>query len=307
MTHSPSLRGPLLVLAAAVMWSTGGVCIKLLSDYSTLAASAGRSLVTALFFLALLRGRVRPSRDALPAVAVGAVAYAAVVTAFVAATKLTTAANAILLQSSAPLWVAAWGFLRGAERPGAAEIASLVLGGGGMALCVLGSGGAGAATLPNARLGDVLALFSGVAFATLMVVLRGAALRAREAGSQRGDTGILVLFHGNLLSALVGIVPLLEQLPTPAIPGKPALLGWLVLIWLGVGQLGGGYWLFQRGIRTTRALTASLLALLEPVVNPVWVALVVREFPSPWTVAGGGLVIASCVLAVAGARRAEAG
>ena len=78
-----------------------------------------------------------------------------------------------------------------------------------------------------------------------------------------------------------------------------------MLIWLGVGQLAGGYWCYQRGLRTTRALTASLITLIEPVLNPLWVALFVGEMPSRGTAVGGVFVLASVVLSLVGRQQAN--
>lgn len=293
------LRGPLLVLGAAIMWSTGGVCIKLLSEWRPLAASSGRSLVTALFFLTLLGGRIIPARASISRVILGAVAYAGVVTAFVFATRLTTAANAILLQSTSPLWVAAWGFLTGDEKPTWRELTGLAIGGLGAAMCIAGTKIDPTKSLEHAQLGNMLALLSGVSFATLMVVLRHTGLEAdAERASGKPGTGTLVLFYGNLLAGLVGIHALIPLLGTPGIPGKPVWMGLALILWLGVGQLGGGYFLFERGVRTTRALTASLISLAEPVLNPVWVAFVVGERPPSATIFGGVCVLIACVLAM---------
>jgi len=287
------------VLGAAIMWSTGGVCIKLLSEWRPLAASSGRSLVTALFFLALLGGRIIPARTSVSRVILGAMAYTGVVTAFVFATRLTTAANAILLQSTSPLWVAAWGFLTGDERPTWRELTGLAIGGFGAALCIAGTRIDPTKNLEHAQLGNILALLSGISFATLMVVLRHTGLEAEsERASGKPVTGTLVLFYGNLLAGLIGIHALIPLLGTAGIPGQPVWMGLALVLWLGIGQLGGGYFLFERGVRTTRALTASLISLAEPVLNPVWVALVVGERPPSATIFGGVCVLIACVLAM---------
>lgn len=298
------LRGDLFVLAGALLWSSGGVCIKALDGLNPWAISAGRSGLCALVLLAMLRGRVAPRRCDLGAAALGSVVFACVVTTFVIANRLTTAANAILLQYTAPIWVALHTWAADQRRPTGREIAALVLGASGVLLCVREgltvfreSG-----TAPLALMGDTLALLSGIFFAALIVILRrfGQATRTRK---DDPPLSLLVLFHGNILAALAGFPALATGLGGAWVTGHDPLLGWLILLWLGVGQLGGGYWFFQRGVRTTAALTASLLCLIEPVLNPVWVALAVGEVPDSGTLAGGALVLASVTLALVGRGR----
>ncbi|MDX2174854.1 MAG: DMT family transporter [Candidatus Sumerlaeia bacterium] len=303
---SPGWVGPVSVLAGAVLFSTGGMGIKLLSEWPPLAVSAGRSLLTALFFAALLRGRVLPDRAAAPWVAAGALAYCGVVSGFVFGSRLTTAANAILLQSTAPLWIALFGWLWLRERPARGELAALLLGGVGMAFCIGGSSEAevaGGSAL--ARLGDLVSLASGVAFAALIVLLRHATHRLGEGESGSGTALRMILF-GNLVAASFGVPSLIENLGVAAVPERPLWAGLALLAWLGFGQLGGGYFFVQRGLRSTAPLAASLLLLLEPVLNPIWVALAVGEVPPRGTFIGGAFVLAACAAASLGGRRSEA-
>lgn len=293
-------RGPALVLAGAVLFSTGGAGIKLLDGWPALAVSGARSLVTALFFAVLLGGRLSVAPGMRRWLAAGALAYCGVVSGFVFGSKLTTAANAILLQSTAPLWIAlfAWGIL--SRRPTRGEFAALGLGGVGMALCIGGSDAsavAGGASGAAARLGDIVSLLSGGCFAALFLLLRHVSRHQPASGPSAGQQ---IIFYGNLAAACAGIVTVAGQVDVPPISGSPALLGWLLLLWLGVGQLGGGYFLVQRGLRTTAPLTASLLCLVEPVLNPIWVAMLVGEIPARGTVAGGAFVLAACFAATLG-------
>lgn len=302
------LRGEIYILLAAFLWSTGGSCIKLLDGYSPWTISAGRSLVCALFFLVLARGRLTvPSSVRMWATAC-AVTYTLTVLSFVTATRWTTAANAIILQYTAPLWIAVLGWVFLKERPSVWEIAALIAGGIGVALC-LGEGVswfASQGVWTQGLWGDVIALCSGLAFAGLTI-----ALRRVSKGSpvpQRGEApvALVCLMYGNLLAALIGAPALLSQFSMPGIPDRAPVFGWLVLLWLGLGQLGGGYWFFQRGLRTTRALTASLISLIEPVINPVWVALLVGEIPSVSTFFGGVFVLISVVLCLTGSAKRSA-
>jgi len=315
--------GALLILAAALFWSTGGAGIKRLDGFSPWAVSGGRSILCALFLWGLSGWRIRPSaRGAWPWVAAGAAIYAFVVTSFVVANRLTSAANAILLQYTAPLWIAAAGWVGARrERPSGREWAALGAGLLGVGFCVgegatfLARGGA----MTRGLLGDAISLASGVAFAAITLVVRRlnrhhapgeasanspiASVDSSQSNTlirpRPADDALLCLVLGNVLAALLGVPALIAELPHAAgVPGKPLWVGWCLLLWLGWGQLGAGYWFFQRGLRTTRALTASLLCLVEPVLNPVWVACVIGERPARGTLIGGVFVLVSVGLSL---------
>ncbi len=184
------LRSRLLVLAAAVLWSTGGAAIKL-CGLSAWQIAGGRSLVAALFLLAAApEARRRPSPRALAV----AVAYAFTVVLFVLATKLGTAANAIFIQDSAPLWVLVLSPVLLGERPGRGELLAVPVYAGGLALFFLDELSVGQLA------GNAAALASGVAFAFSIVGLR--ALRG---------AGPSALAWGNIVAA-VGLFQLLPVL-----------------------------------------------------------------------------------------------
>jgi len=277
------LRSRLLVLAAAVLWSTGGAAIKL-CGLSTWQIAGGRSLVAGLFLVAAVReARARPSPRIL---AVG-VAYAFTVVLFVWATKLGTAANAIFIQDTAPLWVlllSPW-LLR--ETPTRGELAAVPVYAAGLALFFLDE------LSPGQLAGNLAALASGVAFSFSIVGLR--ALRAR---------GPSALAWGNFLAA-AATLPLWSSGPSPS-PLDLALV-----VYLGVFQLGLAYLAFSRGISGTPAVEASLLILLEPVLNPVWAFFLAGERPGPWALAGGAVILGATAWrtvapALAARRRASA-
>ena len=257
------LASRLLLLAAAVLWSTAGAAIKL-SSLTGWQISGGRSLVAGVFLLLAVReSRVRPT---LRSVLV-AIAYAFTVILFVLATKLTTAANAIFIQDAAPLFVlvlSPW-LLR--EMPTRGELLSIPVYALGLGLFFLDELSGGQA------LGNVIALFSGVAFAFSIVGLR---LLRHE--------GPAALVQGNLLAAAIAL-PVGLSGPAPG-PVDLALVGYL-----GVFQLGLAYLCFSRGLVKTPAVEASLLVLLEPVLNPVWTFLAMGERPGPWALAGGAVVL----------------
>lgn len=259
------LQSRLLLLAAAVLWSTAGAAIKS-CGLDGWQIAGGRSLVAAALLLAVVReARVRPTLRVLAV----AVAYAFTVVLFVVATKLTTAANAIFIQDTAPLWVlllSPW-LLR--ERPTRGELLAIPVYGAGLGLFFLDELTAGQVT------GNLLALASGVAFACSIVGLR----------LLRHD-GPAALVYGNLVAALAVL---------PLWPRGPAATGTdlAILVYLGIFQLGLAYLAFSRGVTGTPAIEASLLILLEPVLNPIWTFLVAGETPGPWAVAGGAVVLAA--------------
>ncbi len=261
------LRSRLLLLAAAVLWSTAGAAIKS-CRLDAIQIAGGRSLVAAAFLLATVRAaRARPDRKVL----LVAVAYAFTVVLFVVATKLTTAANAIFIQDTAPLFVLLASPVLLGERPTRGELVAVPVFGLGLGLFFLDE------LSPGQTLGNVVALGSGVAFAGSIIGFR--TLRAR---------GPAALAWGNLFAA-AATLPLWGRGPAPA-PADLALL-----LDLGVFQLGLAYLCFSRGVSGTPAIEASLLVLLEPVLNPIWTFLFAGERPGPWALAGAAVVVAATV------------
>ena len=228
--------------------------------------AGGRSLVAGVFlFLAVRDARRAPDR----AVLATAAGYAATVTLFALANKLTTAANAIFIQSTAPLWVLLLSPRLLGERPSRAELSTIPIYGVGLFCFFLDE------LSPGQMLGNWLALAAGLAFGTCIVGLR----RVQERGPS-------ALVYGNWLAALV-TAPLWLLEPTPALSDL------LVLAYLGVFQLGLAYLCFARGVAHTPALEASLLVLLEPVLNPIWTFLIAGERPGRWALVGGGIVLSA--------------
>jgi drug/metabolite transporter (DMT)-like permease len=273
------LRSRLYILAAAVLWSTAGAAVKL-STLSAYQIASGRSLIAALvLWLAFPKGRKLPSRRALGV----AVAYAATVVLFIIANKLTTSANAIFLQDTAPLYVLLLSPLLLRERPSRSELTAAPIFLVGLSLFFLDQ------LAPGQLLGNVIALASGVAFALTILGLRAVSAE-----------GSVVLVWGNLLAGLSVLVPALSG-PDPT----PLDIG--TLVFLGVFQLGLAYTLFNLGIRETPAVEASLLILLEPVLNPVWTFVLTGERPGPWALTGGAIILLATVWrTVVGARSAAA-
>jgi drug/metabolite transporter (DMT)-like permease len=257
------LKNRLLLLAAAALWSTAGAAIKS-SGLDAFQLAGGRSLVAGAFlFLAVRSARARPDRKVL----LVAIAYAFTVVLFVIATKLTTAANAIFIQDAAPLWVLLLSPWLLGERPTRGELLAVPIFGVGLGLFFLDE------LSPGQTAGNVVALGSGVAFALCIVGLRG----VRERGPA-------ALVWGNFLAAAITL-PLWSRGPVPT----PLDLG--LVLYLGVFQLGLAYLCFSWGVRGVPAIEASLLVLLEPVLNPIWTFAIAGERMGPWAIAGGAVVL----------------
>jgi DME family drug/metabolite transporter len=261
----------LAVAGAAILWSTGGLLIKL-APMPALAVACGRSLIAGLFYLAVLRPNLRAARWTTAA------AYAACIVTFVSATKLTTAANAIFLQYTGPAYVLVLSpvLLDEPFRPVDAICVALSL--AGMSLFFVGKVESGQ------LLGNLLAIASGVFFALAIVLLR------REAKGGSGDA-LPSTTLGNLLAAAVTAPWALQHAPA-MFSGR----GGAVLLYLGIVQLGLAYLLFIRGVRRVPAAEASLISMLEPVLNPIWVLIGFGERPGPWAILGGAIVIAAVLV-----------
>lgn len=259
-------RAVFQLIGTALFWSLAGLLIKAV-DWPSMAISGARGLIAAAFLILTNRGlRFTWSRDQL----IGAAGYAACTTTFCVATKLTTAANAILLQYTAPVWVALFGAWFLGERATRADWITIGIVLSGMALFF-------AEGLEMAHLlGNLMGLLSGMAFAAMTVALR----------RQKDGSPVESIILGNGLAFLIGV---------PWIIGAPALSGsgWTALVLLGVVQLGFSYWLYARAIKHVTALEALLIPVIEPILNPLWVLLALHEKPSPFALAGGVIVLSA--------------
>ena len=262
-------REVLLVAAAALLWSSGGLFIKI-APMPPLAVACGRALIASLFYVAVLRPRMREARLAT------ALAYAGCIVTFVTATRLTTAANAIFLQYTGPAYVLLLSPFLLNEPFQRLDAICVGLSLGGMALFFVDKLEAGQLA------GNVIATASGVFFALTVLFIR------RDAKSGKGDA-MPSMTLGNLIAAL-GTAPFAGALLHLSDRGV------LVLLYLGVMQLGVSYWLFARGMRRVPAAEASLISMLEPVCNPLWVLLGTGERPGPWSLVGGAVVLGAVAL-----------
>ncbi len=271
-----------------MLFSTGGAGIKV-ESFTAAQVSFVRSGIAALALLVWLRGRVRWRPAALGA----GVVYAATLSLFVGATKLTTAANAIFLQSTAPLYVLALAPLMLHERVRRRDVLYLAALGTGVLLCFLGQQPA-SATASNPALGNWLGAASGLSWALTLLTLRQIG-RVDAAG----DATLTAVVAGNALGSLVAL-PFALPLPE-ASAGE-----WATLVYLGVFQIALAYLCLSTALRRLPALEISLLLLLEPVLNPVWTWIVRGESPGGWTIAGGAAIVcATAFRAIYDARQPE--
>jgi drug/metabolite transporter (DMT)-like permease len=258
-------RHVLLLLAAAILWSLGGVLIKSI-DLTPVAIAGARSLIATVIMSLAMPGVLRKiSWLTVP----GAIAYSATVFLFVVATKLTTAANAIFLQYTAPIYIAMispW-FL--GERTQWHD----------WLLVLLALSGTGLFFLDRLSLqglsGVIAALGSGFAFAWLTILMR----------RQRAGSPEAVVLLGNFVTFLMAL-PWMFPILRIEQNGPRLLL-------LGVVQLTIPYLLYSVAIRHVRALDASIISTIEPILNPIWVMLATSERPAFWSIVGGGIVLAS--------------
>lgn len=288
MANTERNTARLLAIVAAVLFSTGGAGIKV-ESFTAAQVSFVRSGIAAVALLIWLKGPL-----AWPPPVVGAgIVYAATLSLFVGATKLTTAANAIFLQSAAPLYVLVLAPFLLHERARRRDMLFLAVVGAGVILCFLGRPTA-TSTAPNPALGNWLGAASGLAWALTLLTLRRIGRDDRA-----GNATIAAVITGNAF-ACVAALPF--SLPLPAARADE----WATLVYLGVFQIALAYVCLSRAIRGLPALEVSLLLLLEPVLNPFWTWIARGEAPGAWTVAGGAVIVgATAIKAVSDARRPE--
>ncbi|MBP7148181.1 MAG: DMT family transporter [Acidobacteria bacterium] len=265
-------------MVAAALFSTGGAAIKAcgLTDWQIAGFRSGIAALT----IALLLPEAR-RRWSWRTLLVGC-AYASCLMSFALANKLTTAAHTIFLQSTAPLYLLLLGPLLLREpvrRRDLGYLAALVA---GLLMLLFGIAPA-QATAPDPVRGNILAAFSGLSWALSVSGLRWL---GRDGG---GATALGAALAGNMIAFLVAL-----PLALPLGAGRP--VDWLVLAYLGVFQIAVAYVFLTRGLTRLPALEASLLLLVEPVLNPVFTWLVHGETPGAWAVAGGAVILGATLV-----------
>lgn len=268
---SPLTKARLQLIAAAALFSTGGAAIKS-AEFTGWQIAGLRSGIAVLALLLFTPARTGWS---LPSVVVG-LAYAGCLTLFVLANRLTTAANTIFLQSTAPLYLlilAPWLLKEPVRRK---DIGFMLAVGLGLMLFFVGVD-TPAATAPNPVHGNLLALASGFCWALAVCGLRWLSVGAK-------GSPLAAVVSGNLTAFLI-------SLPFAWPLGGHAVADWAIVIYLGVFQIALAYVFVTRAINHIPALEASLLLLLEPVLNPIWAWVVHREVPGVWALLGGAVIL----------------
>src|SRR5206468_2294035 len=259
------------ILAAAVLFSSGGAAIKFCSfgGWQLAACRAAFALIT-IFVLVPESRRGWTWRTVL----VG-VAYAATTLLYVQANKHTTAASTLFLQSTSPLFILLLAPLLLGEHATRRDIMQMAVMGAGLGLFFLGLDRP-SATAPNPALGNVLAAICAVTWAFTVMGYRWLAAR--------GSSVAAAAVSGNLTAAMIALV-----MAQPLAAGRPG--DWAVVVFLGVCQLGIPYLFLARAVPRVRALEVGLFLLIEPVLNPIWAWLVHGETPGPATLVGGAVIL----------------
>lgn len=262
----------LKMLLCACLWSIAGIIIKMV-DMNSFAIAGFRSLFAAAavgVFMAVTKNRIVISKKTV----IGAVFLCATFMAFVTANKLTTAANAIVLQFTAPIFVMIIEALAAHKKPKVFDALTVLVTLGGISLFFLDSLGSGRS------IGDIIAVFAGLFLGLFFFIV----------GESQGDEKISGILFGQLLTAVIGIPFVFFTENTVNAQG----ILWIAV--LGVFQLGIPYILLSEASKYCPPLACSLISVAEPLLNPVWVAVFYGEIPGIAALAGGVIVIAAVTL-----------
>ncbi len=270
-----TLKNPVYyVVFAVLLWSTGGMFIKLATNFDAYQVTFFRSLLAAITVLVITH------KNGLRINAFGvmcSVIYAVLLFLFVWATKHTTAANAIFLQYTAPVYILILAPFVIGEKFHLKDLVTVIFCLAGMSLFFVGD-----LTIGDYQ-GNIAALGSGIFLGLYIMLLKHP--RAE------GMSGTITVIYGNFLLALLTLPSGIAAFPTAT------LMDYAAVGFLGVFQIGISYILFIKGVRGgTRPLDASIIGFIEPLLNPVWVFLFVGERPSQWALLGGAVIIATVVL-----------
>jgi len=261
-------KAEILLVITAILWSTSGLLIKLI-DWHPLAIAGMRSIIAGTVLMLIYRKfHWRWSASLLG----GGISYAIAVIMFVTANKLTTAANVILIQYSAPIYIAL--FSRWFLNEDIIWIDWLTTGVviWGLTLFFMDD------LSISDFWGNILAMFSGIGLAWFFMFVR----------KIKNISTMEPIILGNLLTGVIGL-PFMFQ-------SSPDVGGWVALFIMGIFQLGLSYYLFSIAIKHVTAMEAILIPIIEPILNPIWVLLMVGEVPGKWTVVGGVIVIAAITI-----------
>ncbi|GAB6109335.1 DMT family transporter [Fusibacter bizertensis] len=259
------------VVIASLLWSSGGLLIKMVS-WHPIAISGMRSGISSLVMLAFYvavykKLPQKPNKYVL----IAAVNYMVLVMLFVSANKLTTSANAILLQFTAPAWAMLIGALFFKAHFSKNDVLTVVVVFLGMTLFFIGDIKSGS------LVGNALAVMSGISMALMIISLKYI----------KGRKPIEIIIWGNMLSFIVAI-PFYSGIALTSVNITGVIL-------LGVFQLGLSYIFFTKGIENVSVLEGILIPVLEPLLNPFWVFLGTGEKPSVFAFIGGAIVLTAVI------------
>ncbi len=261
---SSKSKAIILLICTAILWSKGGFLIKLI-DWHPVAIAGGRSIIAALIMWAYVK---KPKFTWSNIQIMGAVAYALTVILFVIANKLTTAANSILLLYTGPIYVALFSYWFLKEKITAIDWITILVVIIGMTLFFMEK------LSPDGILGNFIAILAGIAFAWLAMCLR----------KQKDESPLESLILGNILTGIIGLPFIIDS-------GIPSQQSMIALFVLGIFQLGIPYILYSKAVKHVSALDAVLIPVLEPILNPLWVFLLLGESIGMWPMIGGAIII----------------
>ncbi|MEN3334327.1 MAG: hypothetical protein V7641_3692 [Blastocatellia bacterium] len=277
-SNKPTRFPPIVfVLFAVLLWSTGGLFIKM-TTIDAFAVNCGRSLF-ATITVAVFTYRKGLRLNAFTLLT--SLLFAGILTSFVYATKMTTAANAIFLQYTAPIYILILSPFMLKERFRFVDLITVVLCLAGMSLFLLEAPNAENKLASTMFVGNLVALGSGVLFALYFILLR-------HRRSLENKNAAASAFYGNLLVVLFMLPFIFKN------PPQPTTKDLLAVLYLGVFQIGISYIFFTYGmVSGVRPFDASIIGFVEPLLNPLWVFLVVGERPSKWGMIGGAIIIST--------------
>lgn len=258
----------LLLLGASFLWSTGGFLIKLV-DLSPLGIACIRSLITATVLLIAIK---KPKLEFSMNKILGAISYAAMGICFIASTKLTTAANAILLQYTAPIYIAIFGGWLLKEKASKKDWITIFFVVIGMMIFFLDDFGGGK------LLGNLIAIVGGIAMAFNTIFMR----------RQKSENPLENIFWGCIITFIITL-----PFAFAKVPSAKSILG---LLLLGIFQLGISFILYSKAIKKVNALEATFISLVEPLLSPLWVFLTIGELPGFFAVIGGIIVLSAVTI-----------
>ena len=264
-----SKRGTIFMFMSAVLFSIGGLCVKMI-PWSAVSINGARSFISVLILLTYAKVSGHKLR-------LNGLIFAGAICTFITnlffsmATKMTTAANAIVLEFTMPVFIILFSWLIFRQKPAKLDAATCVLVFAGI-ICFFVDG-----LSAGSLWGNIVGLISGMTYAGMFMIN----------GSEKGDALSAVIL-GQSISFLVGIPYYFKETDFTFTPIMYILL-------LGVLQTGIAYIFFCNGIKRTGPVAAALVSGIEPILNPVWVALISGEMISTVSVIGAVIVIAAVV------------